>query len=219
MNLAELKEKIRAEKIHPIHVEDSPHEDDSDGLSFCGNLDEYLQAIHALGKTVVFIATQEFNEDSFIHEVKNKSYNDDNEMEVSIEEIDLCLINPSLQRLKKEIGNIGVFKLSSSMSEDSLNFYIIKDWWVEYVEACYDAVQDIKNRKEEALKERKISKKEKENEIIKSLRNLLKDDNFCCIKTQRAMTSYASENIAGLDMLEPQVLRHEIQRLYDKLRG
>ncbi len=63
MNLSELKEKIRASKFHPIPVEADVDEDESEGLTFNGSLEKYLGAVEALGKTAIFIATQEIDED------------------------------------------------------------------------------------------------------------------------------------------------------------
>jgi hypothetical protein len=217
MNLSELKEKIRAVKFHPIPVEDDMNE--VRGLKFIGSLEEYFEAINALGKNTIFVTIQEVDEDDFQYDLKERSYDEeDGEFQHEVEEINLCLINPAFEKFKEKIGQICIFKLFSSMSEDSLTFYIETDWWAEYLSLYAAAIETIINDKGAAQEKIKAAQKEKNKELVKALRELRHDKDFSNLKTQRAMSAYAKEKIPELENLEPSLLRQEIQALYDKLR-
>jgi hypothetical protein len=218
MTLQELKEKLRNAGFHVIHVEDDVDEDNANGLSFCGEFEEYLDSLKALDKKVVFLATHELEEEGFQYADKRRSYSNDDESDAEAEVIDLCLVNSDLAGLKSHIEEIGVYKLFTAMSEDSLNFYFYEDWWLEYIEIWVDVVNDFKAKRIEMLQRMEESKKEKEKEILKSVRQLAKDNSFCGLKTQRAMITYATENIQDVESLDPSILRKEIQILYDKVR-
>jgi hypothetical protein len=218
MDLVELKEKIRASKLHPIQVEDSIDPDDAEGLSFVGSLEEYLESVSVLDEKAIFIATEELTEENFVYELKSRSFEDD-EDGVQFEEFELCEINPALKRFKAKIGEIGAFRLFSSLSKDNLNFYIIENWWEEYVAESVEIVEQIKADKQEAYERIKEGKKEKNDALVKAIRSLIKNEDFCKLSTQRAMINYANENIPDLDELEPKVFKLEIQKLYDKLKG
>lgn len=216
MTLQELKNKLREDGFHVIHVEDDVDEESANGLSFCGEFEEYLDSLKVLEKKIIFLATQELEEDSFEYADRRRSYDNDDELES--EPIDLCLVNHDLERLKSHIGEIGRYKLFSSMSEDSLNFYINEDWWLEYIEIWIDAVTEYKEKRIEMLQRMQEAQREKEKEVLKSVRQLAKDHAFCSLKTQRAMTTYATENVQDVESLDPSVLRKEIQTLYDKIK-
>jgi hypothetical protein len=194
--------------------------DEVRGLKFKGSLEEYLDAVRVLDKKVIFIATQEFNEDDFQSEFKGRTYDDEEEkLQYEVEAIDLCEINPAFEKFKERIGQVCIFKLSSSISEESLTFYIQADWWDEFSiihnETVYTVVED-----KTAIQERiKVAQKEKSKELIKTIHELRHDKDFVGLRTQRAMLAYAKEKIPEVENISPSILRKEIQALYDKLRG
>lgn len=218
MDLSELKAILHAASFYPVHVEDDV--DEVRGLKFKGSLDEYLDAVRVLDKKVIFIASQEFNEDDFQSEFKGRTYDDEEEkFQYEVEEIDLCEINPAFKKFKERIGQVCIFKLSSSISEESLTFYIQADWWDEfsiiYNETVYTVVED-----KTAIQERiKVAQKEKSKELIKTIHELRHDKDFAGLRTQRAMLAYAKEKVPEVENISPSILRKEIQALYDKLRG
>lgn len=219
MNLSELKEKLKSVNLHPIPVEDGASPDDAKGLTFSGSLDEFLDAVRALGVSAVFIATDELEEDSFIYEIGERSYNENDELDIESEEIDLCAVNPRLNMFKDRINQVGLFRLFSSASESGLNFYIHEDWWMKFIKLFVETVENVEHKKVEIKERTRIAQEEKGKELIKKVRELSKDASFRRLKTQRAMTNFASENIPDLETLEPRLLRAEIQKLYDKLNS
>ncbi len=218
MDLSELKEKIRAANFHPIHIEGTANPDKAEGFAFNGTLEEYLEALRALNKKAIFLATDILEEEDFFHEMRERSYDEDNEPRLEIEEIDLCLIKPSISNFKKNIDAVGGFKLFSSLTNDSLDFFIQEDWWLEFMIQYVEAVEEIKNEKEKTHEKLKEAEKEREKILVKSLRELIKNSEFSSLKTQRAMTNYALENIPNLDNLDQRTIKDEIQKLFDKLR-
>jgi hypothetical protein len=218
MTIAELKEKIQAAKLFPITVEADVDEDEAEGITFNGSLEEYLAAVGSLGKTSIFIATQEIDEDDFQYNLRERSYDEDDESEFEVEEINVCLINPALERFKEKIGTTGIFRLFSSLSSENLNFYIEEEWWTEFATLYNEAAENILNNKIEIQKKMQAAQKEKNKELIKAVRELRHDKEFVNLRTQRAMSTYAKEKIPELDNLEPGILRQEIQILYDKIR-
>lgn len=218
MNLSELKAKLRAANFHPVHVEDDMNE--VRGLKFSGSVEEYLEAVKVLGKALVFITAQEVDNDDFQYDLSGHGYDDEGEeFQHEVEKINLCVVNPALEKFKERIGQVCVFKLSSSISEESLTLYIVADWWDElstiYAEAVRTVVED-----KVAIQERiEVAKKEKGKELIKAVRELRRDEDFIGLRTQRAMLAYAKEKIPELENIEESLLKKEIQALYDKLRG
>lgn len=65
MNFEELAKEIQSAGLYPIRVESTS--DQRDDLSFVGTLPEYLQAVKAIGSTVLFINTITLSEGHFLH--------------------------------------------------------------------------------------------------------------------------------------------------------
>jgi hypothetical protein len=218
MNLSELKAKLHAASFHPVHVEDDMNE--VRGLKFSGSLEEYLEALTALGKTVIFIAAQKVDDDDFQYDLSERTYDDEEEeFQYEVEKINLCAVNTTLEKFKERIGQVCVFKLLSSISEDSLTFYIEADWWDEFSTIYADAVQTVVKDKMTIQERIEAAQKEKIKELIKTVRELRRDEDFIDLRTQRAMLAYAKEKIPELENIDASLLRKEIQALYDKLRG
>lgn len=123
MNLQELKEKLKTTNLHPIHLEGSPLDGNMRGDIFIGNLDEYIEAVHVLGASAVFIVTETLEDERFKYELKV----DNEESESDVAEIDLCKFNPMLENYKEHIGQVGMFKLSIPVPEAQIDFYINED--------------------------------------------------------------------------------------------
>lgn len=151
-----------------------------------------------------------FDEDNFIEKIE--SFEDD-----TFETIDLHTLNNNLEKFRKEIGKISVYKIFTCNSVSSLNFYIYEDWWLEFVDITFEAIQEANIQKTQKVKKIEEEKKEKEKDLIKEIKKLQMDVVFRTLKTQRAMTTYAKENIEGINDLDPAILRKEIQNLYDKI--
>jgi len=55
MDFETLKEKIRAAKLYPIHVASGPLDEDEGDTVFLGTLEEYFDAVRAVGARVFFL--------------------------------------------------------------------------------------------------------------------------------------------------------------------
>lgn len=209
MDIKELKQKLKSTELHPIHVEGSPLDRDMKGNDFIGSLDEYFEAVHALGIKAVFIYTETLDDERF-------EYMLDNEDE---EVIDLAKFSPPLKSYKKHIGHVGMFKLSTPATEFKINFYISEDWWLEFINLWTEVTDRLEDDQEAAHEQLREEQKEKEKQLLKKLGNLIRDENFVRLPTQRAMLEYAKERIPELDTLNAITLKSEIQNLNAKIKA
>ena len=65
MTLDDLKNQVRAAKLHPVHVEGRPIDGDPRASTVVGTLDEFFDTAKALGAPIVLIHTEILEEDDF----------------------------------------------------------------------------------------------------------------------------------------------------------
>ncbi len=213
MNLQYLKEKLKAAKLHPIHLEGSPLER-SGGDKFIGSIEEYIEAAHALGVSAVFILTETLEAERFQYELDN-----DNQSEIEPEVIDLCKFNAKLDKCKEYIGKIGMFKLSISAHDDHVSFYINEDWWIEFIELWRETTDRIEGDQEAAYAQIRVAQVLKNKQLLKALNDLIRDANFVRLPTQRSMIEYAKDKIPELENVDAVTLKVEIQNLHAKIKA
>lgn len=107
MRLEELKNRMRAAKLHPVQVKGSSLDNDVKGRTFIGTLDEYFEVAKALETSVVLISTEVLEETRFSYALEGEGESSDEDAK----EIDLCGLVPKLSAFKKHIGNIAMYKL------------------------------------------------------------------------------------------------------------
>jgi len=215
MNLHELKETLKTANLHLIHLEGSPLDHDIRGNIFIGNLEEYIEAVHVLGASAVFIFTKTLEDQDFQYELQI----DNEEFEGDPEEIDLCKSNPMLEKYKDHIGQVGVFKLSIPIPEAHINFYMKEDWWLEFTELLDETTDRIDEDQEAALAQQRAAQEVEERKFLKSLGGLICDADFVRLPTQRSMIEYAKEKIPGLETVDAITLKDEIRNLNAKIKA
>lgn len=218
MNLQELKETLKAANLHPIHLEGSPLDRDMRGKAFIGNLEEYIDAAHVLGASAVFVFTETLETERFQYELDV----DDGESEISTnrsETIDLCKFNPTLEKFKEHIGQVGMFKLSLPVPETHVCFYINEDWWLQFIKLWGETIDRIENDQEAAHAQFRAQQEQKKQQLLKTLGGLIRDEDFVRLPTQRSMIEYAKEKIPDLEAVGAVTLKREIQNLHAKIKA
>ena len=215
MNIQELKEKLKAANLHPIHLEgDSPIEDIG-GNKFIGNLDEYIEAARALGAPAVLFFTRTLQEETFYY----KPDIDIDELEVEVEPIDLRKCNPMLKACNKYVGQVGMFKLSASNHEANFSFYIKEDWWREFESLWIETASQINDEQEADHAQVREQYDQKQKQVLKALHGLIADEEFIRLRTQISMIEYAKDKIPDLEFVDPLTLKSEMQSLRAKIEA
>jgi hypothetical protein len=215
MELEALKEKLQAAKLHPAHVEGSPLDDDVNGHTFIGSLEDYFDAVRAIGTPIVFISTETLDEERFWHAPGNED-------ETSAEEtepIDLCSITPALRAHKAHIGKIAMYKLSAALTTGTLNFFINEAWWLEFIKLWGSATDQIHDKKAASEARSKADQQAKDRDALNALGALIRDPDFVRLPTQKAMIAYAAEKIPELETVDDFALRAAVQNLYAKIKA
>jgi len=237
MNSKELMEKLTSKELFPIRVEGDADKEESEGLSFIGDFDEFLEAAKTLNTRVVFIVTRILQDSDFMYEVEGPSFNEDNSFNDDDEEdfdyknedeepkeIYLPTIVPSISEYKNYIGKECVFKLWLRSESCILDFYIYESWWNNFEELREKAIEKIEEdeykimqRVEESRKKLEEERRVRGKELVSKLRKLINDKDFVRLPTQLAMRSYALDKIPELAELEPSKLTSEIQDLNGRI--
>jgi hypothetical protein len=213
MELDEVKRKLKAANLHPICLKGSPLENYDGSEVFVGNFDEYIEATRILGVAAIFIHTEMLTEDRFVIELEANEDSDD-----EVDEIDICKFNPKLKKYRDHVGQIGVIQLSIP-SKFNVIFFIPADWWDDFIELYNETAEQINEDREDARTQVRAKEIERNRDILKSLSNLIRDQRFVKLPTQRAMLEYAKEHVAELETIDERILRREMQNLHAKIKA
>lgn len=219
MTLTELKALIESHGLCPIQVDGEATDDKRDEFLFTGAIEEYFKAAKVLNATAVFTFVSTLDEGDFLHEVESHENGDEPEQTETEIEIDLTVALPSLSRFKQHLGKECAFRLLAMGERTTLSFYIEEDWWRQFVNECYEAIDKVEEDREAI--QRKIAKQQadKEKELVKVVKNLINDNEFVRIPTQRGMKVYALEKHPELSEMDDVSLSQEIQLLSDKIKA
>lgn len=217
MNLQSLKEKIKAAKLHPIHLEGSPLERDKRRDVFIGNLDEYFEAAHILGASAVLILTETLEAERFLYELESNNGHEESEGDAAV--IDLCKFNPMLEKYKEHVGKVGMFKLTIPVPDAQISYYINEDWWLEFIQLWSETTDRIDDDQVAAQAKLRAAQELREKQVLKALGNLIRDEDFVRLPTQRSMIEYAKEKLPELETVDAITLKSEIQNLHAKIKA
>lgn len=215
MEFQALKEKLRTAKLHPVHVEGSPVDDDAKGHRFIGSLEEYSEAVRAMGVPVVLIWTETLEEWHFFHAPEDEDETSDNETE----QVDLCAITPALRAFKTHLGSIAIYKLSAALTTGGLDFIINEPWWVDFLKLRATATDQVDEDQEASEAKSRADQQAKDRDALNALGALIRDPDFVRLPTQIAMIAYATEKIPELETIDEFALRAEVQNLHAKIKA
>lgn len=231
MNTSELLEKITSNGLFPIRVEGGTEKEESEGMAFIGDFDEFVKAAKVLNAKAVLVFTRILQESDFMYEAEEDLY--DEEYDADYEDIDddddenaeteypeevyLPTILPSISEYKKYIGKECVFKLSLLAEKYTLDYYHYEPWWKELIELREKAIEKIEQKTEESRKKLEEEQLQKQKALIGQLKKLINDKEFTRLPTQHAMKAYAMEKIPELAELDSTILTSEIQELNSRI--
>jgi hypothetical protein len=215
MELEALKETLRAAKLHPVHVEGSPLDTDVRGHTFIGSLEEYSDAVRAIGTPIVLILTETLEEQRFRYAPANQDEFSTDETEP----IDLCSITPGLRAYKTHIGEIAMYKLSAALTNGTLNLFINEPWWLEFIKLWENATDQLDDNQAATEAQSKAEQQAKDRDALNALGALIRDPDFVRLPTQKAMIAYATEKIPELETVDEFALRAEVQNLHAKIKA
>lgn len=219
MTATELKELIVKNGFHPVPVL-SPDGDDDKLARFAGTLDEFWAAAKALSTKVVFLMVHQMDDSDFERSASNDSpsYRDDDEDDDG-EMIDLEEVLPSISKYRKHVGKDCAFILVTKGGCAEIDYLLSEPWWIEFQEDAAKAVETWMERHEAETEAEEAETEKRNNELLKQLRSLISDKEFCCMRTQRAMLAYAIEKLPELEELGEFVLKPEIQTLHARIEA
>jgi hypothetical protein len=201
---------IRAAGLVPIPVIDDTAEEDSKGLTFNGSLDEFLKAVSDIGDRVVFVATKSFTQDEFDGAVERVS----DESEGASKRNFLKQVHSA----QCYIGTECEMKLTVRNGAFVLNYFHVETWWIHLLDVTAEAYHELKIEREaqrEALEAESAADRAK---VLKELQNLIRDDSFAKMPTQRAMVAYAIDAVDDIELiLDEDEIKSEVQKLNDRL--
>jgi hypothetical protein len=215
MELEAVKEKIRASKLHPVQVVDDLFGESARGHRFIGSLEEYLDALRAVGALAVFIRATEFDEEDFFHAPEDEGNLPASESEY----IDLRSVVPELRAFEKHRDTIAMYKLSGALAADSLNFVISEPWWMEFLKLRATATDQVDGDRAASEAKSKADREAQDRKALAALGGLMKDANFARLPTQKAMLAYALDRIPELQNVDELLIKVEIQDLNAKIRA
>jgi len=238
MNSQELVEKISSCDLFSIRVEGSTEKDESEGLPFIGDFEEFVRAAKALDTKVVFVFARVLQDSDFIYEVDGSSHDEEDfdedteenfnseidDDDEHLEEIYLPTVLSSISEYKKYIGKECVFKLSLRSGNNGLEHYLYESWWNDFVKLREEAIGKIEEdeykimqKVEESRKKLGEERRAKEKELIGKLKKLINDKEFVRLPTQVAMKASALDKIPELAELDHAKFTSEIQELNGRI--
>lgn len=215
MEIESLREKLRAAKLYPVQVEGSPVDENSRGHRFIGSLEEYLDAMRAIAAPAVFIRTEAFDDLHFFHSPESQDDQPDDDSEL----IDLRSIATGLRTFERHIGAIAMFRLSATLTTDSLDFVINEPWWIDFLKLRETATDQVDGDLAAAEAKSKADQQSRDRNALAALNGLISDPNFAHLPTQKAMIAYAVDQIPELESVDETALKVEIQNLHAKIKA
>ena len=205
MHFQELGTAFQAANITLIEVENFDDADDYRSLRVAGNLANYISAANALHVPVVFVYLEELEVEDFLYRPGNDEADDD-----ETQERDLCSVNLELKPFKKYLGEVGSFTLYAPLQPKGLTYLIENDWYTEFWK-CRDSAAELV---EQQYANSQASIDEEENKrlaaVTTRLNNLVNDEKFARLPTQKSMLAYARRNVAGVDAMDRGTLKEAI---------
>jgi len=230
MTLDELAQSISKQGLLPVPVEGDVDKEEARSPIFAGALDDYLRISKELGAKGILIYSKKLADTDFIYEPDEDELLDQDELSENHESpdganyiepthIDLTIALPDLAGLKSRLGVYCAFLLSAVGGSTELDFYLEETWWKEFSELRERAIEKVHQNREAYIEKMKRKRAEREKELRKQLRQLIHDDEFVRIPTQRGMKAYALEKCPELEQLTDSSLTEEVQALWDKIRA
>lgn len=227
MTRHELIQSLGAADLYPIPVDDEIERESARGLSFLGDLNGFIQAAKVLNARCVFLAGRTMQESDFLYpeDAAKLSYAAPRgriPLRESAElggNIDLREIDASLKDFDTRLGDECGFKLAVHSIPTILEYVLYSEWWQKFSALREQAIEKILQERIQAESKRIEDEERRTQQTLDSVRELINDPEFVHLPTQIAMQAYAFERIPGLDTINANTLKSEIQSLDAKIKA
>lgn len=214
MTVDELKSTFGEAGILLLQVEDFPERSRSADFTVKGTLSEYVAAAKAFQIPIVFLYTETLDEEDFLYNLEGS---DEESMVDDEATLDLCSIDGRLLAFKEYVGKVGVFFFTAPMQSNLISYSLQEEWHLNFSSCWEAAVEEAEKARVEKLKNDAAHDDAENLTLLKTLHDLIDDERFARLRTQKAMMVYAIKHIPGLEKLGRGVLRSEIQELVAKI--
>lgn len=201
--------KLRDQGVLPVLVRESTDPDDYDGMVFDGTESEYLEIIKELNVRTVFVTSKIFTEDHLQFA-----------LEYSVTELEPAekkKLLKAIESARKHIGDECELRLIVRASEFELNFHHVESWWAEFISAEQTAMDQLETIESARVENEAQALDNRRAHLLAEINELIRDENFVRLPTQRAMFAYALDSLEDASVLSEAELKSEIQKLNDRL--
>jgi hypothetical protein len=226
MTRDELAQTLTAAGLYPIPVEGDIERTTVRGMSFLGSLESFIQAAKALDIRCVFAATRVLQEPDFHYPEVNPgraaftaAARRGPHAEPAEEPADLRKVDAALGEFTSRLGQECGFRLVLHLPNTTLEYVLLLPWWQKFSELRQRAVDRLLDERDHAQARLVEEEGRRNQETLDALRELINDPQFLRLPTQLAMQAYALERVAGLDQINPNTLKLEIQSLDAKIKA
>lgn len=224
MTSDELIEKVSDAGLIAVPIDDVASQGDGQGFAYKGELESFISLAVKLEAKFLLLATQVISEEDFIYETEKIAF-DEEEADDETEQYYLPEHLPTLRNFVDRIGQEGKFRLVMQIPGLRVNFYHTNDWCLDLIDLVRVGIEKIDNyhgaaakRQQKLEMERYEETLKKEGELLKKLKDLLKDGTFVRLPTLRAMQTYAIEKYPELEDVDPTAVSNEIANLSDRIK-
>lgn len=210
MTAEELHQSFSGSNIFVVPILMNTDLSRKEGFVFDGNLSEFISTLTNLEIKAVFLNTKYFTENEFSGEI-------DIEYDDWTDTVPIAEVFPEIENYKEKIGQPTEFNIIAKGNNFELYFRIFESWWVEILEQSSMKCREVEEQ--ESIKSEELEKnfKKKKTKVYKKIKELLSDQKFINLPTQRSMIAYAEDHIEDISVLEESELRQEVQKMNDIL--
>lgn len=221
MTSKELNALIASHRLHPIPI-NTLNPEAPEIPRFKGTLDEFWTAAKALGSKVVFLMAMQMDEADFQREVPSEDVpplpEGDDEFDGEYL-VDLLERQPALSKYRKFVDADCAFILQAKGGIADLEFFLAEAWWEEFQQDAEKVIESWIAERARRAEDCRAERGRRAEGLLKQLRALINDQEFCGQRTQRAMLTYAIDKYPDLEELGEITLKPEIQRLRDRIEA
>jgi hypothetical protein len=220
VELKEIEAAFQTAKVLLVEVEDLDEVIRRSALHVIGDFAKFSSAVTSLRIPAVFFSLDKLDASAFAYSPDSDDSStefDQNDVEEEASEQDLCAVDSELRGFKQYIGSIGRILMFAPTEHMQLTYVIEKPWFSEFWE-CRKAAVSLINQRDQDSQATLIEEEDKQlSEVTARLDDLLNDNKFARLPTQKAMLAYAKLHISGLDEVDEGYLKEAISNLRAKI--
>ena len=221
INISEIISTIEAQGIKVIQIDYS----EAKSTRLKGGLDNFIAAVKAFDEKVIFLQDFSFDEEDFFHELKEPVLGDYDE-ELGENGINLTQFLPELGEYKSYLEQTSALIFRVFYKNQSFSYWQNAEWYEAFIEK-FEKAREIFNEKEQEIRAQqeleinaeREAQEERESNLRGLLENLITDDKFISLKTQKAKQEYAIAQYPELSELSQFVLKEEISTLNARIEA